>query len=647
MTGKSKKTTEHTVRKKRTQKVKVTTEHKFPRKSAGNTKTSEKSGANTKRSKGKRPSTRGRTTANRRPSRHESSNSGRSTKKEASVIIPPVGENIRIIPLGGVEEVGKNMLVVEYGSDIVVMDVGFQFVGEEEAPGIDYVLPNTKYLEENKDRIRGVIITHGHLDHIGGIPYIMKKIGNPPIFTRELTTIMIKKRQEEYPHLPPLDMHVVEPGDKVTFKSLAVKFFPVTHSIPDSMGVSIQTPDGNVVITGDLKLDHENGKPSKREEKTWGELGKQKNLLFIADSTNAEQPGFSITEKTIHANIEKIIKDAPGRLIIGTFASQFERMIKIVGMCEKYGKKVIPEGRSIKTNLEVAQKAGLLKAKKDTIIPVAEAENYPPDRIVVIATGAQGEEFAALMRISTHKHKFIKLNARDTVVLSSSVIPGNEISVQKLKDNLYRHGAKIIHYRTAEVHSTGHGKQEELAWFNKQVHAKFFMPGYGYHSMLRVHAEVAERAGMPRENIIIPDDGMIIEITDKGEKINILKEKAPSNIVMVDGFSVGDVKEVVIRDRQMLSQDGIFVVIAIVDTRTGKVRKSPDIISRGFVYLKESQDLLRQARYITKKSIEDITAGMNPIEFDFIKGQISDQLSAFLLQQTAKRPIVLPVLIGV
>jgi len=265
----------------------------------------------------------------------------------------------------------------------------------------------------------------------------------------------------------------------------------------------------------------------------------------------------------------------------------------------------------------------------------------------VIATGAQGEEFAALMRISTGKHKFIKLNARDTVILSSSIIPGNEISVQKLKDNLYRHGAKIIHYRTSEVHSTGHGNQEELAWFNKQVGAKFFMPAYGYHSMLRVHAEVAERSGIPRENIIIPDNGMIIELTDKGEKMIILKEKAPSNIIMVDGFSVGDVQEVVIRDRQMLAQDGIFVVIAIVDTRTGKVRKSPDIISRGFVYLRESQDLLRQARYITKKTIEDITAGMNPIEFDFIKGQISDSLSNFLLQQTAKRPIVLPVLIGV
>ena len=642
MKERSKKGTEQTAPQ---QQSRTTNTNKFPRKEAA-VRTHE-NGESAHRQH-KRPDTQKR--AIRKPTRRREGpppERERPSKKETLVHIPSAGDNIRIIPLGGVEEVGKNMLLIEYGNDIIVMDAGFQFVGEEEAPGIDYVLPNTKYLEERKERVKALIITHGHLDHIGGIPYIMKKIGNPPIYTRELTTIMIKKRQEEYPHLPPLDIRVVEPGNRIKFKDIAVNFFPVTHSIPDSMGVSVETPHGNVVITGDLKLDHEDGVASEHEQKTWGELGKQKNLLFIADSTNAEQPGFSITEKRIHANIEKIIKDAQGRLIIGTFASQFERMIKIIGMCEKYGKKVIPEGRSIKTNIEVAQKAGLLKVKPDTMIPVTEIDNYPPDRIVVIATGAQGEEFAALMRISTGKHKFIKLNARDTVILSSSIIPGNEISVQKLKDNLYRHGAKIIHYRTSEVHSTGHGNQEELAWFNKQVGAKFFMPAYGYHSMLRVHAEVAERSGIPRENIIIPDNGMIIELTDKGEKMIILKEKAPSNIIMVDGFSVGDVQEVVIRDRQMLAQDGIFVVIAIVDTRTGKVRKSPDIISRGFVYLRESQDLLRQARYITKKTIEDITAGMNPIEFDFIKGQISDSLSNFLLQQTAKRPIVLPVLIGV
>jgi len=322
-------------------------------------------------------------------------------------------------------------------------------------------------------------------------------------------------------------------------------------------------------------------------------------------------------------------------------------MIKIIEICEKYNKKVITEGRSIKTNLEVAQKAGLLKPREDTLINVGDVDNYPPDRIVVIATGAQGEEFAALMRIATKQHKYIRLCERDTVILSSSIIPGNEISVQKLKDNLYRHGSKIIHYRTSEVHSTGHANQGELEWFIKKVNPRFFMPAFGYHSMLRVHAEVALRAGVPKENIIIAENGMVIEIRDAGKKIEILKERAPSEIIMVDGFSVGDIQEVVIRDRQMLAQDGIFVVIAAVDLRTGQVRKSPDIISRGFVYLRESQDLLRQARYITKKSIEDMSKGMHPINFDFIKKRVADDLGRFLLQQTAKRPIVVPVLLGV
>jgi len=565
------------------------------------------------------------------------------TFKEPKPIEPGV---IRVIPLGGVEEVGKNMYMFESSKDIVIVDAGFQFVGEEEAPGIDYIIPNVTYLEKNKHKIKALVITHGHLDHIGGIPYIMEKIGNPPIYTRELTTIMIKKRQDEFPHLAPLNFKVVEPGERVSFEEIALKFFAVTHSIPDSMGISIETSQGNIVITGDLKLDHENGEPLPEEERKWSALSKDDNILFIADSTNAEQPGWSTSERTIHKNLDTLIKDAPGRLIIGTFASQFERMIKIIEICERYNKKVVPEGRSIKTNIEVAQQAGLLKPKKDTLIPSSAIGNYPPDRIVVIATGAQGEEFAALMRIATKQHKQITLGERDTVILSSSIIPGNELSVQKLKDNLYRHGSRIVHYRTAEVHSTGHANQEELAWFNKKVGAKYFMPAFGYHSMLRVHAEVAERSGIPKKNIIVSENGMIIELFGNKE-MRILKERVPAEIVMVDGFSVGNVQEVVIRDRQMLAQDGIFVVIAVVDIRTGEVRKSPDIISRGFVYLREAQDMLQQARYITKKSIESQTVGMHPINFEFVKKKVADDLARFLFQQTAKRPMVLPVLLGV
>lgn len=553
---------------------------------------------------------------------------------------------VRVIPLGGVEEVGRNMCVIEANGDIFVMDAGFQFVSEDASPGVDYVLPNTKYLEKNQDRVRAVIITHGHLDHIGGVPFLMNRFGNPPIYTQNLSAIMIAKRQEEYPEMPKPNLIVVEPGSTHTIGNTKVHFFPVTHSIPDSMGVSIHTPQGNVVVTGDLKLDHDNGVPAEHEAKKWGAIGKENNLLFIADSTNAEKDGFSIPEKKVHDTLEDIVKTVSGRLIIGTFASQFERMVRIIESAEKLGKKVVTEGRSIKTNLEIAQKTGLLKIQKETLVPAQEIGDYPPDKVIVLATGAQGEEFAALMRIATKQHKYIQLNERDTIVLSSSVIPGNELAVQKLKDNLYRNGATLIHYRSSDVHSTGHGNTGELVWINKQVNAKFFMPAYGYYSMTKCHARAVEQAGRPRESIILADNGTVIDIED-GERLNIHKEKAPSQPLIVDGFAIGDMQEVVIRDRQMLAKDGMFVIIATINLKTGKLRKSPDIISRGFIYLRESQDLLNQARLLIKKTVEDSTRNMNPVDLDYVKNQISDTMAGFLFTRTNKAPMVIPVLIGV
>lgn len=554
---------------------------------------------------------------------------------------------VRIIPLGGVEEVGRNMTMVEIGAtgDILIFDAGFQFVSEESSPGVDYILPNTKYLEKNADRVKGVVITHGHLDHIGGIPFTLPRFGTPPIYTQNLTSIMIQRRQEEYPDVPKSEIVVVEAGQSAVIGSTRVKFFPVTHSIPNSMGVSIETPQGNVVITGDLKLEHENGIPSEREVKTWGTLGKDKNIFFIADSTNAEKDGFSIPENRVIQTLEDIIKTVSGRLIIGTFASQFERMIHIIEISEKLGKKIVIEGRSIRVNLEIAEKTGLLKIDKNTVIPAQDIGNYPPDKIVVLSTGAQGEEFAALMRIATKQHKNITLTERDTIVLSSSVIPGNEIAVQKLKDNLYRHGVTLIHYRSSDVHSTGHGNTGELIWFNKQVGAKFFMPGYGYHSMLRCHAKAVEQSGFPKENIIVPDNGTVIDIVD-GERMNVHKQKVPSAQMVVDGFTIGDIQEVVIRDRQSLAKDGMFVIIASMNMKTGKLRKSPDIISRGFIYLRESQNLLNEARILIKKTVEDSTRNMNPIDLDYVRDNLTDVMAGFLFARTNKAPMVIPVLIG-
>lgn len=588
---------------------------------------------------------------NRRRSSHSSagrsfSRGARSSRGENSKPLPPIlGDNVRIIPLGGVEEVGKNMCLVENENDAFVIDAGFQF-SEAETPGIDYIIPNTKYLEERKHKIRGVLITHGHLDHIGGIPFVMEKLGNPPIYTRTLTSLMIKKRQEEFPEAPKLNFTLVEPGQKLTIGKTKVKFFAVTHSIPDSMGVSIETPHGNVLLSGDLKLNHVNGVPTEEEEEVFTSLGKDKNLLLIADSTNAENPGWSVPESRIYETIEEIIKTSSGRLIIGTFASQFARMIKIIELCEKYGKKVAPEGRSIKSNIQIAERAGLLAPQKGTMISSHEIGNHPADRVVVIATGAQGEEFAALMRMARGEHRQVTLSERDTILLSSSVIPGNELSVQALKDALYRHRLKIIHYRTSDVHASGHGNQEELAWINQRIGAKFFMPAYGYHSMLRVHAEVAERSGVPRENIIVADNGNVIDI-EGGEKVNIHPEKAPAWDIFVDGFSVGDMQDLVIRDRTMLASDGMFIVVIMMDQRTKKVKKSPDVISRGFVYLKENQDLLNQARGIARKTIEDRAQSMSSINFDALKRDVTETLSRFLLQKTNKRPMVLPVILSV
>ena len=563
--------------------------------------------------------------------------------------IPPVEKGVlRVIPFGGVEEVGRNMLIVESEDDIVVLDVGFHFIDEEEAMGADYTLPNFKYLEERQKKIRAVVITHGHLDHIGGIPFIMERIGNPPIYTQYLTSLMIKKRKEEFVGKPPLTLNVVDENTKVKFNQLSLGFFPVFHSIPDSMAVIIGTPYGNIIVSGDLKLEHEKGKPTLKEEKKWGNLGKEKNLLLIADSTNAEVAGFSIEEKEVQKNIEEIIRTIKGRLIIATFASQFDRMIKIVEICERYNRKIVVEGRSMKTNIEIAKLAGLLKPKSDTFIDAQDIDNYPPARIVILTTGAQGEEFSALVRMATKQHKYIKLNSQDTIMFSSSVIPGNEVSIQKLKDNLYRNDLKILHYGMAEIHSGGHARQEDLVWINQAVGAKFFMPGYGNHSMLRIHAQlIHERVGRPKENIVVPDNGTVVEIVDKGNRITVRKEKAPASLMVVDGLSIGDVQDVVVRDRVMLAQDGMFVIIALIDQKTGKLKKSPDLISRGFVYLKENQELLRQVRIIIKKSIEDATAKMHPIDFDYIKSSLGENISKFLYQKTAKRPVVIPVILNV
>ena len=555
--------------------------------------------------------------------------------------------------MGGVEEIGRNMTIVEFGpskelgtnGDIFILDCGFQF-REEETPGVDYILPNTAYLEERRDKIRGLFISHGHLDHIGGIPYITDRIGNPIIYTRRLTGMMIRKRQEEFTHMPPVNIREIEMDETIKLGSARVRFFGVTHTVPDSMGIIIETPWGDVVFTGDIKLSHQDGEPSEEEHQEFSVFHHRKVLTLLMDSTNVWQPGWSIPETTVYRTLEGIIRDSKGRLIIAMFASHLERLIRVMQFAEEYGKKVVIDGRSMRTNIEIARELGLTKYRDDTVVPVESMHEYPPEKIIILATGAQGDEFASLARIGNKTHKHIRLTPSDTVVLSSSVIPGNERAVQKLKDNLSRQGAHIITYHASDVHASGHGNREEAAWIHRQIKPKFFIPVHGYHYMLRVHADLAIEQGVHPKNVAIPDNSSIIEIQG-GEKIVKLPMKAPAELRVVEGNTVTELSDVLMRDRKALGQEGFCVVVATIDRRTGKLHKSPDIISRGFVYLRDNKELMDQTRLIIRKSVEGAMRNPRAADLDAAREDLAESVSRFLLQRTMKRPIVIPVIVSV
>lgn len=597
---------------------------------------------------GPRPSGR-RNKANRKPSlrstiRQTRLNKEAGKEKSADIPIPPVGNNIRFIPIGGVEEIGKNMTAIEIGDDIIVIDAGVQF-SDHSTPGVDYIIPNTKYLEERKDKIRAMFITHGHLDHIGAIPYVLEKIGNPPMYARQFGAIMVQKKMEDFPHLPKIDMRIIEGDETIRVGNISVETFPISHTIPDSMGLMIKTAYGDIVFIEDVRVDNRAGIVTEQEHEQYKRFKDRNILLLTLDSTSVEKSGYSISEDVVIENFDRIIKETSGRLIIGTFASQVERIIAIIELSAKYGKKVVIEGRSMKTNLEIIKFLKLVKT--DNVIPVTDIDSVPPDRLVMIVTGSQGEEFAALMRMANGSHKQLKLRTTDTILLSSSIIPTNHMAVVNLKDRLYRSDAKIITYLDSDVHASGHGNREELKWIHQHVPYKFFIPVHGYHHFLKIHAQLAESLGVPKENIIVPDNGSIIEIQDEGKKIVKLPMRAPNNIVTVDGVDVGDIQDVVIEDRQLLSAAGIFVVVASVNVKTGKLKKSPDIISRGFVYLRESQELLRKSRFLVRRVIEDqIRKANGEVDFDKIRKHLSNELAKFLLQETAKQPLVIPVLLG-
>ena len=551
---------------------------------------------------------------------------------------------LKIVHLGGLGEVGRNMSAIQYDNEIILIDAGVRF-GDEKMPGIDFIIPNASYLEDKKHMVKAMFFTHGHMDHIGALPFLRDKIGDPDIYAAALTRALILRRMEEFKDQKPLDVHLVKSGDEIKISDkLSVKVMRINHSIPDDLQIIIKTPLGSIAHTSDFKFDDTpvNDLPADVDEmKRMGDNG---ILLLMSDSTGAENEGHSLSEQAITENLEKIFSNATGMLIFGTFASLINRVQQIITISEKHGRRVVFDGYSMKTNIEICKKLGYLKMRKETQISPDEIDNYPREKITAVVTGAQGEGNAVLMRIANGEHRHIRINRNDTIIFSSSVIPGNEKDVQFLKDQLYRNGAKVFNYKMLDIHAGGHGNKEDLRRMIQLMRPQFFMPIHGQYSMMVNHGLMAQVEGVPEKNIILSDNGTIVHIEKDGWFFD--RNKAPSDYVFVDGLGIGDIGNVVLRDRQILAEDGFIVIVALIDSNTHKVVTSPDIISRGFVYLKEHKDMLMQVRKKIRMIVEGHPHTGEP-NLAYLKDQLRNQIGLFLFQKTERRPMVLPVLIEV
>ncbi|MFA5133560.1 MAG: ribonuclease J [Patescibacteria group bacterium] len=554
------------------------------------------------------------------------------------------GGRLRIIPIGGLEEIGRNCTILEYGNDIVIVDLGLQFP-EEDMPGIDYIIPNLDYLRGKEKNIRGVIVSHGHYDHIGAIPHVMAKIGNPIIYTAPLTAGIIRKRQEDFRGAPPLNIQIVKTGDKIRLgNNFIFEPFHINHNISDAFGSAFETPLGHVIMTGDFKFDFTPINDEPADLTSIALYGTKKVLALMSDSTNAESPGYQISETQVSHDMDKIFDNAEGRIIVGTFASLLTRVQQLIDLAEKHGRRVLVQGRSMLDNIEIAHGLGYLKIKPTTLMEDSELKHVPDEKVLIICTGAQGEKNAVLMRIANNEHRFIHLKEGDTIVFSSSVIPGNERTVQHLKDTLVKHGAKVVHYQMMDVHAGGHAKQEDLKLMMRLIKPEHFIPFHGNRYLLEKHAELAQKTGVPKEKVFVAENGQVIEFTKAGGRLT--EEHVPADYVMVDGLGIGDSNNVVLRDRRMLAEEGVFVVIVTMDTKNGELIGNPDIISRGFVYLKENKALIEQARTRVKKLLKDSDPASPTFE-DYLKNKIRNDIGEFLYNKTQKRPMILPVLIEV
>lgn len=551
---------------------------------------------------------------------------------------------LKVYALGGLEEVGRNCTVFECGDDIVIIDAGLQFP-EESTPGIDFIVPNVAGLKGKEKNIRGIIVTHGHLDHIGGLPYILPKIGWPVIYTAPLTAGLIRKRQEEFHNANQLKIQAVTGKTRIQLgRNFVFEPFHVNHNISDAFGTALYTPYGAILNTGDFKFDFTPADGDPADLIHIASFGAKRVLMLMSDSTNAHLPGHQISEKTIGQELATQIERAPGRIIISTFSSMLTRIQQIIEIAERVGRKVLLQGRSIINQVEIAHKLGYLKYKPGSVIEESEWQRLPNNKKIVICTGAQGESNASLMRIANKEHRFIFIEPGDTVLFSSSVVPGNERSVEVVKDILVRQGAKLVDRAMVDIHAGGHAKQEDLKLMIRLTKPQYFMPIHGRRFVLEIHAGLAEDVGIPHANCLVADNGQVIEFDKRGGRLTT--EYVPTDYVMIDGLGIGDVSEVVLRDRRELSADGMVVVVCNINHQTGGLIKDPTLITRGFVHVKEMPEVVAQAGNFVKKLIKD-HGGKNPAQDEFLRDKIRNELGAYLFKMTERRPMILPVILEV
>jgi ribonuclease J len=568
---------------------------------------------------------------------------------------------VRIIPLGGLGEVGKNMTVLEYGEDIIIVDVGVAFP-EADQPGVDLVIPDITYLKGKESRIRGIFITHGHEDHIGALPFIYPHL-RAPLYSTRLALGLIEVKFREHGIIGQADFREVRSGDKVDLGSFVVEFFHVCHSIPDACGLAVHTPEGIIIHTGDFKFDQTPVDGQQTDFAALSRLGTEGVLCLLSDCVHVETPGFTPSEREVSASLDRIIADAPGRVIICTFASLISRVQQIMDLAYYHRRKVVVAGRSLENNVAMAQELGYLHVPTDTLIDIAEANTRPEDELVIITTGAQGEPMAALSRIAGGDHRYIHIRQGDTVVLSATPIPGKENSVNRVINSLFYQGANVLYPPQARVHVSGHASQEELKLMINLTRPRFVAPIHGERRHQIHYARLAEAMGVPRENIILLDNGSVLEVDAKSATIG---ERVPAGDVFVDGLSVGEVGQVVIRDRQFLARDGMLIVVVSVDKATGAVLAGPDLVTRGFVYARESEDLLERTKVRVRETLNAHLVhpngnGAGPggngktrqgntnddrgslTDLGFLNRKIKDSVSQYLYEQTRRRPMVLPV----